>query len=512
MSDRIEKNAILARSGVYQYTRGELSSLGLGDPPPWIGDKAVYRVYRPAPVIAVAVANGKFNRLPLTTPHPPEFVTKENFREYTVGWTGDTATMEYLSQLDEAVVRSTVTIGDAEAADAYESGVKELSHGYKANFRWRTPEEGDAYDAVMTEISDGNHMALVPKGRAGRVAAILDRKGAGVGMKQFLTGLFRYARMKAAAGRLTDRMVADEAEALELGFREGLLDLIDVRATLSEEEISNRVEEMKKLLADLPAGDERALLMRYMDDLKLMKGEEDEVLHQAENIICGLVGKLDHEILGEVEGEEAEDDKPGGTDCNEGGGMKDEKKVGGGTGEPKPPEEKPSAAEGKTTDDPPVNPEGKPAAAPAASPTAGEAPVAQAAAAHKSAVEWADELFDFLDQMRQDLEAQKTAAPGAAATPGATAAGEQEPETPGNQEPDAAVDAKSDPPPQTGVPVQKPDGSDKPGKPIGPESKHEAIDSVMATYTALVDPGEVTDAEASGGIDELYRKLKGGDR
>jgi hypothetical protein len=313
VSDRLLKNAILARSGIYQYAKSELAALGLGDPPPWVGDKDVYNVYRPATILAQAVKDGKFNRLPLTLLHPPEFLDQDNFKEYIAGWTGDVAEVQWVKDVQELAVRSTLTIGDAEAADAYASGVKELSHGYVADFEWRSGEvDGQHFDAVMTAIRDGNHMALVPAGRAGKLAAILDHKGADVKVKTFVSGLFRLAHSRKKGA--TDK--APET------FEQALDKLIADRAKLTEDEIGSRVEGLKALVADLPTGGKRELLDRYLADMKLIKGEDDETAKQVKDIVCDLVKQIDVEIA------RAQDEEL-------------QKKIGGGDppdgGEPKPP-------------------------------------------------------------------------------------------------------------------------------------------------------------------------------
>lgn len=529
MSDRLVKNAILARSGVYQYTRGELRALGLSDPPKWIGDKEVFNVFRPAPVIAVAVERGKFNHLPLTTPHPPEFVDRENFREYAVGWTGDKASMEYLADIDEAVVRSTVVIGDAEAAEAYEKGVKELSHGYMAEFRWRGEKEGGTFDAVMTQITDGNHMALVPRGRAGAAAAILDRKGAGVGVKQIMSGLFRYAKLRRRL--VMDKAIAkddfgpvgpDKSEVQSKGFGDGLWNLIQTRATLSEAEVESKVDELKKLLDDLPGGDEKSLLMRYMEDMKLMKGEDDDTLYQVKGIVCALVEKLDRSVIEEAEGEDEVStetgtvEKPTAGTTEQPAPAKTEGKVGdepGATPAPPQPPAGPAAAEGEKKEEKPAAAAPAPAASQATPAAGGSAP--QPGSPPQV---WADALFNFLDAMRADLEAQKKA--GAAQAPAVGAAPAQTPASAAPAAPAASAappaapaptDAKSDPPPEAGVPVKKPDGSDKPGKPDGKsEMTHPgtSVDGEPMSSVNTLDEG-VNDSRG-GGIEEVYQTMKGG--
>ena len=79
----------------------------------------------------------------------------------------------------------------------------------------------------------------------------------------------------------------------------------------------------------------------------------------------------------------------------------------------------------------------------------------------------------------------------------------------------AATDAKSDPPPESGVPVQKPDGSDKPPKPAGQESQSdvpaEADTKIkrmtMDSMNAMVDTGG--DSGSVSPIEATFARLKG---
>ena len=65
---------------------------------------------------------------------------------------------------------------DDEALRAYENGEVQLSPGYIAVFEWKKgmAPNGEEYDIVMKEITDVNHLALLPNGRGGEYAVVLD--------------------------------------------------------------------------------------------------------------------------------------------------------------------------------------------------------------------------------------------------------------------------------------------------------------------------------------------------
>ena len=173
------KNIRIAVSGLYDYAFEELPTLRVPLPgqgaPEWVEKKRIYKVYRPAPVLAAAC--DKFKMLPLTHHHPKVPVDGQNFRDLAVGYTGENPWVDYLKDKDEVGIRSTVMMYDDEALNAYERGEVQLSPGYIAIFEWQrgTSPDGQEYDIVMREITDVNHLALLPAGRGGEDAVVLDK-------------------------------------------------------------------------------------------------------------------------------------------------------------------------------------------------------------------------------------------------------------------------------------------------------------------------------------------------
>ena len=128
------KNIRIAISGIYDYAAEELPSLQLNisDAPE---KKRVYKVYRPASVLAASV--DKFKMLPLTHHHPTKPVDEQNFRKLAVGYTGENPFIDYLENKNEVGIRSTAILYDEEVLDAYYRGEVQLSPGYVAEFAWK---------------------------------------------------------------------------------------------------------------------------------------------------------------------------------------------------------------------------------------------------------------------------------------------------------------------------------------------------------------------------------------
>lgn len=117
-------------------------------------------------------------------------------------------------------------------------------------------------------------------------------------MKKLFTGLFRAARKRL--------MTTDN----DLGmFRTKLNELVENKDKLSDEEISAKVEELKGLTNDLPDGDEKAKLDRFLDDFNAVKDQDAATAKEAASMVSDVFEKLDTAAMKDVPATE-----PGATD------------------------------------------------------------------------------------------------------------------------------------------------------------------------------------------------------
>ncbi|WP_417702345.1 DUF2213 domain-containing protein [Pseudophaeobacter sp.] len=147
------------RAGIQIYTGDEL-----GKP-----DMKVVRVYRPAEEVFARDSLQSFSHAPITINHPSEQVTADNWKALSVGEVSTAA-----KQVDDWIELPLI-FKDAAAISQIESGKRELSAGYVADFDFTagvTPS-GEPYDAVQRSIRI-NHLALVDKARAGSQARVGD--------------------------------------------------------------------------------------------------------------------------------------------------------------------------------------------------------------------------------------------------------------------------------------------------------------------------------------------------
>lgn len=154
-------NAKAARVGVQTYAGFEVQR----------PDLSVVRVMRPESEVFDRASISTYGSKPITMGHPPEGVTAETWRKFAVGHVGEGVVR------DGEFVAIPLMLSDAAAIRELEAGTKELSVGYTCDLAWAAGNaNGQTWDAVQRAIRV-NHVALVPKGRAGPECRIADAAG-----------------------------------------------------------------------------------------------------------------------------------------------------------------------------------------------------------------------------------------------------------------------------------------------------------------------------------------------
>lgn len=144
----LRSHAYLTRVGVFTYRKA---------------DGSVRRELRPPEEVFKAESMATLVMAPLTNDHPNEAVNPGNVKQLQIGVVG-----EQIQPEEDQFIGAHVTVMDAAAIKDVESGVVELSCGYDCD-EDETPGTymGEAYDLIQRNIRY-NHVALVPRGRAGR--------------------------------------------------------------------------------------------------------------------------------------------------------------------------------------------------------------------------------------------------------------------------------------------------------------------------------------------------------
>ena len=189
------------RTGVQDYLAGELSLDG--DP------ERVVKVYRLPEDVFAPAALASFEGKDVSLGHPPEMFTAENQSAYSKGH------LEHVRRVGDNTVAD-LFIKDPVLASQVESGVmREVSCGYNCKFE-------PYLDGYRQTNIIGNHLAVVPRGRAGHDVAIHDAAAqAGKGnpgmnfWKDIFAGLFGAAADAGAEGlpAMTAQAVQDAEPA-----------------------------------------------------------------------------------------------------------------------------------------------------------------------------------------------------------------------------------------------------------------------------------------------------------
>ena len=215
------RNVPIARTGGQEYLAREI---GLdGDP------ERVITVNREAEEVFSPAALASFEGKPVTDGHPPENLGPENFGAYIRGHVSRVHTS------GEFVVAD-LYINDKNLASDIQNGVKrEVSCGYTCQYE----PAGEGYR--QTQIR-GNHVAVVPRGRAGHDVAIQD--SAGEAGKRSEKTMFKWKEKIADAFR----QAAQEAEPAEMA------ELAKAASLALDAEPAAKAQEAEPA-KDAPAGD-----------------------------------------------------------------------------------------------------------------------------------------------------------------------------------------------------------------------------------------------------------------
>lgn len=281
--------ARVARTGVQLYYASELGDVArdAGFKP---GD--VVRVYRHPDEVFAKDSLASITRLPVTVDHPAEDVTAANWQQLAVGEVGDA----YATEPEWIVVNP--MIKDAGATKAARTTHQEISMGYSAAIV--PARDGLEADFEQRGIRY-NHLALVPKGRAGEMARIGDSWGASP-VQDFQPGI---SPTTVKEGRMSDQtktvvlgdkaaqgLTADAAaviEAYKADMTKQLADAVAAKKKSDEE----KDEEIGKLKAEVKKAKDAAVI-----DVDALVAARTELVGQVKTMDASIdpKGKTDAEL------------------------------------------------------------------------------------------------------------------------------------------------------------------------------------------------------------------------
>lgn len=280
--------ARVARTGVQSYLASELGDIAYQN---GFKESDVVRVYRHPDEVFAADTLTSITRVPVTLNHPPESVNADNWSTYAVGEVGDA----YSTDAEWIVVNP--MIKDGAAIEAARSTHKEVSMGYEANII--KARDGIDADFEMAGIKM-NHLALVPKGRAGDKARIGDAWGA-TPVNDFKPG---NAPTTEEVSRMTDQLktvvLGDKAVQVAVTdvaaieqFKSDMQQKLDEAVAEKQASIQAKDEEIGQLKADLKAANDAASI--DVDALVAARSELVAKAHAIDSEI-DVTGKTDAEL------------------------------------------------------------------------------------------------------------------------------------------------------------------------------------------------------------------------
>ena len=145
----LRAGATLTRGGPIDYLRSEIGMAGDG----------MVTINRTLETISHPATLASLRGAPITLGHPEGGVTPDNFQEVVRGAVAGEPRVAGMDVLGD------VLVGDQAALDRLEKGIDELSVGYDFTL-------GPNFDTIGPMIV--NHVAIVPRGRAGKGVRIMD--------------------------------------------------------------------------------------------------------------------------------------------------------------------------------------------------------------------------------------------------------------------------------------------------------------------------------------------------
>ena len=152
------RNVPVARTGTQEYLGKEIGLSGKD------ADRVITVLRSPEEVFSPS-ALASFEGKPVTNDHPPVLIGPDDVKTYEMGHAQNVRRGS--GEWEEYVIAD-IHVHDRELIEAVQNGKREISCGYECEYT----DNGDG--TYSQKNIRGNHIAVVDRGRAGKLAAILD--------------------------------------------------------------------------------------------------------------------------------------------------------------------------------------------------------------------------------------------------------------------------------------------------------------------------------------------------
>jgi hypothetical protein len=170
---RICRSVRICRTGYQDYLGTELKKHPSYDPAWNLEDDRTYKVFRPLDEVTSPATIASFDGKSIVDEHPPahmapgSLVTRDNERDLTCGHMQNVRVGPALGT-GEVPLIADLHVKDGDLIDKIDAGIRDVSCGYTYILKRL------ASGTFVQTCIRGNHIAVVPQGRAGRDIAILD--------------------------------------------------------------------------------------------------------------------------------------------------------------------------------------------------------------------------------------------------------------------------------------------------------------------------------------------------
>ena len=279
----------LSKVGVFEYLG---SSIGAKHP------DRIYKVYRPESELSSPETIESFKLLPWITEHlmlgegetPAE-------KKGVEGVVGEDVFYE------EGYLKGNIKVFSQHLARLIETGMKELSLGYKCQYEFTPGVYDDQhYDAVQTSIR-GNHLATVEEGRMGKEVSVMDKAVVTFDSREFQ---MMQKKAKSPQKKAVVKKPVVEAMDEEEMDQEGGMTLSDMSMMIKQ--LMPLIKEVESMKAMMNGGEEESeMTLEQEEDGEMMEeGMEEEMDMEEES--------MDMEEDGEDEEEDPDKGKGKGMD------------------------------------------------------------------------------------------------------------------------------------------------------------------------------------------------------
>ena len=243
----IARGVPISRTGWQQYRASELQPSGVPQIDS-LSPNAVVNVYRDEADVFEPAAIASFEAKSVTKTHPPGFLTPDNDRQYAMGHAQKVREGGILPN-GERFLSADLVIKDAQLIQYIENGLMdEISCGYTYKLVSMDDEHSPDISYRMTEIR-GNHVAIVPSGRAGSHVKVLDaalpeeKENTNMEFKDFVDSI------KQLGLRLVNDAESDTVNTQHKKDEEAL----ELKNRTMDEEMKEKEEAMDKRVKDAEA-------------------------------------------------------------------------------------------------------------------------------------------------------------------------------------------------------------------------------------------------------------------